>query len=152
MIAMNIVKKYIAIITSASLIMSQISLDELKNDTIVINGYRQDEVESIIINGISGIYTASSLSDIDNALNRLSKIATDAEIGKLRDSVMYNNDVVNNIIGIQIYYCSKENSSDGMAREFVDLKVGKSDYNYMYMIEFIINNDGVIYKHKIYSY
>lgn len=152
MIATKIFKMCIAIITSASLTLSQISTDELKNGTIVINGHRQDEVESIIINGISGIYTASSLSDIDNALSKLSEIATETEIEKLRDSIIYNDNVVNDIIGIQIYYCSGENSSDGMAREFVDLKVGKSDYNYMYIIEFIINNDGVIYKHKIYSY
>lgn len=117
----------------------------------VIGEYRQDEVELMIENFIAQLYNATSSSDAENAANELKEIMTSDEIDNIKDEIGYNYNGYR-VQEIMIHYISEENSSDGRAREMIDLKVGNDSVNCMYMIECKINGEGKIFSHTIWRY
>lgn len=130
----------------------QVMADEsLYERAKVIGDYRQDEVEDKLDNFIEEVYNATSEMSAERATKELSDIMTDQEIKSLKDDLGYNR-YGYSVQEVNIYYISKENSYDGRKREFIDLKVGNEDVNYMYMIEFKINDDEKIFSHTIWRH
>lgn len=127
-------------------------LEELKENTVVLGEYRQDEVEAILIEVISGIYTANSEEEVASEIEKIREIATDNVCESLKSNISVDKNNTNEILDIKCYYCSKDNSGDGRAKEYIDVKVGSNSLNKMYMVELSINDNGEIIKCDVWKY
>lgn len=127
------------------------TLEELKRQSTVEVGVRQDEAEAMLTDVVRMLYAPTSEEDVDSALENLKNYCTENEYNTLKEEAVYNKSNIE-IMETNVYYCSKQNSSDGRAREYVDVKVGNDDENTLYLLEFIINSDGKIMEHKVWVY
>lgn len=126
-------------------------LEEMKKQTITVKGLRQDEVEEILVEFASMIYAPTSEKDMMEASESIKDILTEEEYNNILNGLYYE-ESNNRIQELKVYYCNKENSADGRAREYVDIKVGNNKENKMYLLEFTINSDGKIFQHKVWRY
>ena len=117
----------------------------------VIGEYRQDEVEQLMENFVSSAYGASSESGAKRAAGEMQEIMTTDEVSNLSSEIGYNSNGYD-IQEVKVYYVSKANSYDGRTKEYMDLKVGNKDVNYMYLIEFTVNDESKIFTHTIWRH
>lgn len=152
---MNILNKVITVITITALasnitLENPVTLEELIDRTTVLGDLRQDEVESLMTQFISAVFTAESTEEAKRSVEILSEYITENEKELLKSNVGYSGNNYK-ILETNINYVSGENSWDGAAREFVEVKFGNNDKNMIYLLEFGMN-DTQIFKHNIWRY
>lgn len=152
---MNILNKVITVITITALasnitLENPVTLEELIDRTTVLGDLRQDEVESLLTQFISDVFTAESTEEAKRSVEILSEYITENEKELLKSNVGYSGNNYK-ILETNIVYVSGENSWDGAAREFAEVKFGNNDKNMIYVLEFGLN-DKQIFKHNIWRY
>ena len=143
--AIAVVSLYVAISITAH--AKNNTEKEIEDRIVTVNGYRQDEVEEKLARFVRLVYTPKSKEDKQKAIDEMRDISSTLAINNLRENIAEYSKTTNEVIQeMNVYYVSKENSRDGLAREYVDLKVGNDEVNRMYLIEMVISDDVI---HKI---